>query len=85
MMHSFGDAKTPHPDSAKLIEDIVQSQMKMLIEEAQTIALTRGSKTIGVEEFLFLLRNDINKLAKLVRFLHFKDIKSKLCSGIFRI
>ncbi len=81
IMHSFGDAKTPHPDSATLVEDIVQTQMRVLLEEAEQVALTRGAATVGMEDFVFLLRHDLNKLARLMRFLHFKDVKSKLASG----
>ena len=81
IMHSFGDAKTPHPDSATLVEGIVQTQMRVLLEEAEQVARTRGAATVGMEDFVFLLRHDLNKLARLMRFLHFKDVKSKLASG----
>lgn len=78
MMHSFGDAKFPLLESAKLIESIVQYQMCLLLEEAEQVSIVRSSQAIGIEDFLFLLKSDINKLGRLIRYLKLKDIRNKL-------
>ena len=36
----------------------------------------RGSKQIGVEDFIFLLRKDVVKLRRMINFLKIKDIKT---------
>lgn len=81
MMHSFGDVRSPLPDSVRLVESFVLHQMGLLLDEAEHISNLRGSPTIGVEEFLFLLRRNRAKLAKLIRYLRLKDLRLRLLAS----
>jgi transcription initiation protein SPT3 len=76
MMYGFGDYDKPLYESAQLIEEIVHQQMTSLLCEASRVAQTRGSRFIGIEEILFLMRFDRLKLCRLVKYLSVKDIKS---------
>lgn len=71
-MHSYGDLK-PATESAFIIEQIVQQQMMELIGQAIQVANLRNSKVIGLEELIFLLRRDKQKLSRLFRYLAIKD------------
>lgn len=82
MMHSFGDVRQPIAESVKLIENIVQHQMIMLILEAESIAAKRNSHQISMEDFCFLLRHDFDKLAKLIKYVSFKDLKLKFIATL---
>ena len=82
MMHAFGDVRTPLEESASLMEKIIKNQMELLIFEAESVAQTRGSSVIGVEEFLFLHRHDLNKLARIIRYHQFRDMKSNLTNTV---
>lgn len=76
MMHAFGDSSQPMPESAQLIESIVQEQLDALIDKASEVAQLRESPTIGPEDILFLLRKDKSKLVRLINHLYVKDIKA---------
>lgn len=78
MMHGFGDSKTPLPETARLIEAIVLDQMHLLMIEANELATYRSVDKISLEEFLYLLRRDRDKLGRLVRSLRHRDLKSAL-------
>ena len=78
MMFSFGDYERPLYESAQLIESIVHQQMTTLLSEANFVAHSRGSRFIGVEELLFLMRSDRTKLSRLVKHLSAKDSKQRL-------
>ncbi|KAI1294980.1 Transcription initiation protein SPT3 -like protein [Halotydeus destructor] len=73
MMHGFGDSERPLVESAQLMEDIVRQQMMSLLVEAVNVATQRGSRTVSIEEILFLIRKDRSRLVRLLRHLHFKD------------
>ncbi|KAH9424014.1 Transcription initiation protein SPT3 [Dermatophagoides pteronyssinus] len=91
MMHAFGDVRQPLIESARMIESIVRHQMTMLLLEAQRVAQMRHSQSssttntsrthISVEDFIFLLKHDRHRLAKLIRYLKFKDMKLKVLSS----
>uniref|UniRef100_T1JGH6 Uncharacterized protein n=1 Tax=Strigamia maritima TaxID=126957 RepID=T1JGH6_STRMM len=76
MMHGFGDCSKPLAESAKLIEEIVHQQTNSLLLQLQEIALTRGVRTIGLEDIIFMFRKDKAKLSRLLRYLNVKDLKS---------
>ncbi|XP_015791777.1 transcription initiation protein SPT3 homolog [Tetranychus urticae] len=77
IMHGFGDSSRPMAESAYLIEEVVHQQMSQLLYEVNNIANIRGSKIVGLEEVLFLMRKDKVKLARLLRYLSIKDLKGK--------
>ncbi|KDR18882.1 transcription initiation protein SPT3 homolog isoform X3 [Zootermopsis nevadensis] len=80
MMHGFGDARSPLPESASLIESIVQQQQRAVISQAADMATMRGSKCIGPEDILFLLRKDRIKMHRLMKYLAVKDMKKNINS-----
>lgn len=90
MMHAFGDVRQPLIESASMIQSIVRHQMTMLLLEAQHVAQMSHSESlsnppprthISVEDFIFLLKHDRHRLAKLIRYLKFKDMKLKVLSS----
>jgi len=82
MLHAFGDVKEPQKETAELIENIVYSQMCSLLVIASDTALLRGSSSVGVEEFLYLLRRNDAKLARMLYHLQFKDMKNHLTKSL---
>ncbi|XP_068698842.1 transcription initiation protein SPT3 homolog isoform X1 [Montipora capricornis] len=77
MMYAFGDARKPSSESATLIEQIVHSQMSNMVVRAAEVTNMRGGRFMSVEDIIFLLRKDKEKLKRLIRFLNFKEMKSK--------
>lgn len=70
MMHGFGDHSEPLLESARLVEEVVLSQMRAIIRRACEVADTRATgQVVGAEEFLFMLRKDKVKLQRLVNYL----------------
>ncbi|XP_014668360.1 PREDICTED: transcription initiation protein SPT3 homolog isoform X2 [Priapulus caudatus] len=81
MMYSLGDCQKPVPESASVIEDIVHRQMIALLLKACDVAMLRGSKSIGIEDIIFLLRKNKVKLQRLIQHLAVKDLKSAALKG----
>jgi len=73
MMHGFGDSSEPLFESAKIIEDVVLQQMKIIVRRACEIADRRAnskkSNIINGEDLLFLLRKDKIRLQRIVKYL----------------
>lgn len=80
MMHGFGDCRRPLQESVRLVADIVKQQMRLLFYQAADVASLRGSKCVGVEDVLFLMRKDKVKLCRLVRYLEVKSLQGCLFS-----
>ncbi|XP_044021025.1 transcription initiation protein SPT3 homolog [Aphidius gifuensis] len=78
MMHGFGDSSQPLTESATMINDVVQRQIKAFVYEASKIADNRQSNTVEDEDFLFLLRRDKIKLQRLLKYLQLKEFKSTM-------
>jgi len=55
-MYGFGDCREPRKDTADIIEKILKSQLIKFLELLTEVAAKIGSKKIGVNEFLVLLR-----------------------------
>ncbi|XP_076466803.1 uncharacterized protein LOC143298028 [Babylonia areolata] len=81
MMYGFGDCRRTLTESAVLVEEIVHQQMGSLLVQAAEVATMRGSRFIGLEEMLFLLRKDKVKLRRLLRYLELKDLKVATLKG----
>ncbi|XP_073254991.1 transcription initiation protein SPT3 homolog isoform X3 [Porites lutea] len=77
MMYAFGDSRKPSTQSATLIEEIVHSQMASLVVRAAEVTNMRGGRFMSVEDIIFLMRKDKEKLRRLIRYLNFKDMKNK--------
>ncbi|XP_077540358.1 transcription initiation protein SPT3 homolog isoform X3 [Haemaphysalis longicornis] len=82
MMHGFGDCRRPLQESVRLVADIVKQQLKSLFHQAAAVASLRGSKCLGVEDVLFLLRKDKVKLGRLIRYLEHKSLQGYVFSRL---
>ncbi|XP_005922538.1 transcription initiation protein SPT3 homolog isoform X1 [Maylandia zebra] len=78
MMFALGDARRPLQETAALVEDIVHTQLITMLHQACEGAALRGSRVISPEDILFLMRRDKRKLARLLKYLQFRDYKSKI-------
>lgn len=82
MMFSLGDARRPLHESAVLVEDIVHTQLINLLQQASEVSQMRGARVISPEDLLFLMRKDKKKLRRLLKYMFFRDYKSKIVKGI---
>ncbi|KAM9383255.1 transcription initiation protein SPT3 homolog isoform 2-T2 [Phaethornis superciliosus] len=80
MMFSLGDARRPLHETAILVEDIVHTQLINL--QAAEVSQLRGARVISAEDLLFLMRKDKKKLRRLLKYMFFRDYKSKIVKGI---
>ncbi|XP_013880054.1 transcription initiation protein SPT3 homolog [Austrofundulus limnaeus] len=78
MMFALGDTRRPLHETAALVEDIVHTQLIHMLHQACEGTALRGSRVISAEDILFLMRRDKRKLARLIKYLQFRDYKSKL-------
>ncbi|XP_061693232.1 transcription initiation protein SPT3 homolog isoform X2 [Syngnathoides biaculeatus] len=82
MMFALGDAQRPLPETAALVEDVVHTQLITMLHQASEGATLRGSRVIAVEDILFLMRRDKRKVSRLLKYLQFRDYKSKLLKSL---
>uniref|UniRef100_A0A7N6FEV3 SPT3 homolog, SAGA and STAGA complex component n=1 Tax=Anabas testudineus TaxID=64144 RepID=A0A7N6FEV3_ANATE len=71
-------ARRPLHETAALVEDIVHTQLITMLHQACEGAALRGSRVISAEDILFLMRRDKMKVLRLLKYLQFRDYKSKL-------
>nr|XP_053649830.1 transcription initiation protein SPT3 homolog [Cherax quadricarinatus] len=74
MMHGFGDCRRPLPETAAVIESIVHQQMTLFLHLATDIAEQRGTRIVGPEDILFVMRRDPLKLQRLVHYMGVRDL-----------
>ncbi|NXD15198.1 SUPT3 protein, partial [Nothocercus nigrocapillus] len=79
---SLGDARRPLHETAVLVEDIVHTQLINLLQQAAEVSQMRGARVISAEDLLFLMRKDKKKLRRLLKYMFFRDYKSKIVKGI---
>ncbi|KAM6916441.1 transcription initiation protein SPT3 homolog [Xenentodon cancila] len=82
MMFALGDARRPLHETAALVEDIVHTQLITMLHQACEGAMLRGSRVISAEDILFLMRKDKSKMARLLKYLQFRDYKSRLLKSL---
>lgn len=82
MMFSLGDARRPLHETAVLVEDVVHTQLINLLQQAAEVSQLRGARVISAEDLLFLMRKDKKKLRRLLKYMFFRDYKSKIVKGI---
>ncbi|XP_078069046.1 transcription initiation protein SPT3 homolog isoform X4 [Mustelus asterias] len=80
--YAFGDARRTLPETAVLVEDIVHSQLINMLHQAAEISQVRGARVIAAEDILFLMRKDKGKLRRLLRYMNFRDFKSKIVKSV---
>lgn len=69
-MYGGGDDQNPLPQSVQLMEHIITDFIESFCVEAQNLAL-ENERPIRVEDFLFLIRKDINKYKRVSELLEF--------------
>merc|ERR550539_642589 len=75
MMYGGGDDEDPLPETVQLMEHIITEFIQSFCIEAQMLA-EQNDRTIRVEDFLFLIRKDINKYQRVSELLEFfSDLK----------
>ncbi|KAK7142819.1 hypothetical protein R3I94_012236 [Phoxinus phoxinus] len=82
MMFALGDSRRPLHETAALVEDIVHTQLINLLHQAAEVALLRGARVISPEDIIFLMRKDKKKLQRLIKYMQFRDYKSKVLKTI---
>uniref|UniRef100_A0AAY4CHL4 SUPT3 protein n=1 Tax=Denticeps clupeoides TaxID=299321 RepID=A0AAY4CHL4_9TELE len=78
MMFALGDSRRPLHETAALVEDIVHTQLINMLHQAAEVSLLRGARLITAEDILFLMRKDKKKVRRLLKYMQFRDYKSKL-------
>lgn len=74
MMFVIGDFE-PMIETTTLVEEIVRSQVIEMLTQATSQASKRGSKSISVEDLIFLIRHDKAKVNRLRTYLSWKDVR----------
>lgn len=82
MMFSLGDARRPLYETAVLVEDIVHTQLINLLQQAAEVSQMRGARVVSPEDLLFLMRKDKKKLKRLLKYMVFRDYKSKVLKAV---
>ncbi|XP_076825758.1 transcription initiation protein SPT3 homolog [Clavelina lepadiformis] len=77
MLHGFGDVAEPLEETAVMVHKIVHAKMCDIIMMVSATAQKRGSKSIGIEDVIYLLTPDKSKLNRYLNHLKFKDMKGK--------
>lgn len=74
IMRSFGDCDQPRQDSVKLVEQILQQQLRGIFHEATIISMRRkNAECPSQADFEFLMRNHPVKIARMRK--HLKDMR----------
>ncbi|ENN75554.1 transcription initiation protein SPT3 homolog [Dendroctonus ponderosae] len=78
MMYGFGDSDQPDPATVELVESIVKSQLRSIVNEA--LKYNSGPVLKG-ESLVFLLRHNKYKMQRFVRYLKTRQITAK-CGAV---
>lgn len=74
MMFVIGDSE-PAAETTGLVEEIVRAQVVEMLTQATAQASKRGSKSISVDDLIFLIRHDRAKVSRLRTYLSWKDVR----------
>mmetsp|Transcript_69203 Transcript_69203/g.62114 ORF Transcript_69203/g.62114 Transcript_69203/m.62114 type:complete len:142 (-) Transcript_69203:1548-1973(-) len=75
MMYGGGDDENPLPQSVQLMEYVITDFIQSFCIQAQNLA-DKNDRTVRVEDFLFLIRKDLNKYKRVSELLEFfSDLK----------
>ncbi|KAK9466719.1 transcription initiation factor IID, 18kD subunit-domain-containing protein [Lipomyces arxii] len=75
MMFVSGETNDPPTETTSLIEDIVRSQVVEMLLQATSQAARRGSRSITIEDLIFIIRHDRAKVNRLRTYLSWKDVR----------
>ncbi|XP_062511607.1 transcription initiation protein SPT3 homolog isoform X2 [Corticium candelabrum] len=76
--HAFGDVRHALSQSAALVEDIVRHQIRRLVVQTVDVTNLRGGRFMNIEDVVFLLRHNKEKLKRVVRYITYRDIGQKV-------
>ncbi|GIX94431.1 uncharacterized protein CDAR_457181 [Caerostris darwini] len=76
--HIFGDAPKPLDESAILVEKILRDQMNMLLIKASEISPRISRRSLTHEHIIFLLKENKDKLRRLLHYLNLKDASESI-------
>ncbi|XP_022913031.1 transcription initiation protein SPT3 homolog [Onthophagus taurus] len=79
MMFGFGDSHTPNPETVRLVESIVLSQLRLIVQEGLKHS---ENNTLKGEHLVFLMRKNKVKMRRFVKYLQHKDMKKHLDSDV---
>lgn len=82
MMYALGDCRRPLLESAIIIEESVQQEIRALVSAAQSLAEKNEKSQFDVEELLYLLRKRHSLLRRLFQAMKAKDLKSMTMKSI---
>ncbi|XP_030054625.1 transcription initiation protein SPT3 homolog isoform X2 [Microcaecilia unicolor] len=82
LLFSLGDVRRPLHETAVLVEDIVHTQLIHLLQQAAEVSQLRGARVISAEDLLFLMCKDKKKLRRLLKYMNFRDYKSRVTKGL---
>jgi len=71
-----GDSRRPKVETAKVLESVVLSQIGGIVTQAAKVATMRGSKTLSLEDLLFLMRHSPIKVQRLVKYLTAHEVST---------
>ncbi|KAJ3328622.1 Transcription initiation protein spt3 [Gonapodya sp. JEL0774] len=74
-MFVFGETGDPNPETVRLIESIVRSQIVSTVRQALIQTHRRGGRALSVEDIVFLVRHDRAKVSRIRAYLGFKDVR----------
>lgn len=75
MMYAFGDSRIPKTSTSKYVESLVKSQVRKLVSKSRRIQMLRRGTSLEVEDMCFVLRNDEEKVSRLIQSLNMKMYK----------
>ncbi|KAN0070892.1 Transcription initiation factor IID, 18kD subunit domain containing protein [Elaphomyces granulatus] len=78
MMFICGDARRPSAETALVIEEIVQQQIIEMIVRCVAQLTRRGSRSISVNDLLFLIRENKAKRSRLLKLLSVKEMRKNI-------
>jgi len=77
MMFAFGDSRRPNIETAKIIENVVLSQITEIIHRLVAVSHMKGYKAVQLESIIFLMRNSPLKIQRLIKYLSAKEVTRK--------
>ena len=78
MMYVFGEVQDPLDQTTALVEQIIRSQITLLISNSIQQSQKRNSRFLCAEDLIFLIRHDKEKVNRLRSFLSWKDVRKNV-------
>lgn len=83
MMYAFGDSRRPNPETSRLLESVVLTQISEIIHKAAKVAVEKHNDekkapwVLTLEDILFLMRQSPVKIQRLIKYLTAKEISKQ--------